>query len=244
MSKRTVQAVVVTVLAAALAAPSLPSSAANMPSHAVLPGSGHEVTVPQVERALQDLGYANIGRIQKDGRIFETTATWRDERLDLRINGGSGQITDASALTASPSVPSPVRLALGGHQTTIHEMRDALSRLGYANVRNVSHDGTIFTARAEWNGRDMDLRIDSDVGQVLQAGRARLPASDLGSPITLVGGAHQVTTHQVVQALGRVGYRDVRDVRKDGQILSARADWKGRDLSIRIDARSGRVTEL
>lgn len=231
------------VLAASLSFGSSLALAADLPSPVVLSGDAHEVTVHQVASGLRALGYADIAPINQDGRIFTTTAVWQGMTHNLRINGEFGTVTDASADTrasADRDLPGPVLFASSGHKTNVNQARAGLAALGY-NVRSISQDGTIFDARADLDGRTLDLRIDADTGQVTMIGAT--PAnSDAMPSIRLAADAHEATRNEVARALADAGYQQIRNVTNDGRIFNADAAWQGREVALRIDARSGAVT--
>jgi hypothetical protein len=52
---------------------------------------GH-VTTAVLKSRLQDLGYANIGAIEKSGAIIHLHADWQGKPLKLRIDSRDGDI--------------------------------------------------------------------------------------------------------------------------------------------------------
>ncbi len=230
------------VLAASISLGSTVALAADLPSPVALVGDPHEVTVNQVASGLRALGYTDVAPIDQDGRIFSTTAVWQGETHNLRINAEFGTVTDADAVTAvDGDLPGPVLFVSAPHETNVNEARSGLEALGYG-VRQISQDGTVFTARADLAGETFDLRIEAATGQVTMIGTPPADVRDLPS-IRLASDAHETNRNEVATALAAAGYDKVRNVTNDGRIFNANAAWRGQDMTLRIDARSGIVTQ-
>ena len=148
---------------------------------------------------------------------------------------------DADAMAAvERDLPGPVRFVSAPHETNVNEARTGLENLGY-DVRTISQDGTIFMARADFGGETLDLRIDASGGRVTMVGAAPTDTGGLPS-IRLASAAHETDRNEIATALAAAGYDKVRDISNDGRIFSANAAWQGKDMALRIDARSGIVT--
>ncbi len=67
--------------------PDTPSGKGSKPPQVViLPGSGVHIDPDQMKTYLENLGYKNVGNIEKDGAIFHADATWDGRDLRLRID--------------------------------------------------------------------------------------------------------------------------------------------------------------
>ena len=229
------------VLVASLALSASIAHAASLPSPVVLAGDAHDVTIQQVTSALRNLGYSDVQTVSKDGRIYEANAVWQGETLRLRVDAGSGRVTDASAVREVSDLPSAISLAMDSHDATIRDVRQALAGIGYDNVRDVTRDGQIFFARADFEGTSFDLRVATDTGRISVPGRDETQASEIPSPVILGLAPHKVSSSQIRRALADLGYTNIRNTEQDGRIFRTDAVWEGRRMSLRVDTRSGSV---
>ncbi len=77
--------------AAVIVAPAA-SFAAPVPTTINLVDDGHNMTVYQVRQQLRASGFTNLGTIVRDGRIFELSALWEGESVNLKVNAGTRTI--------------------------------------------------------------------------------------------------------------------------------------------------------
>jgi paraquat-inducible protein B len=64
-------------------------------------------------------------------------------------------------------------------------------------------------------------------------------AADLPAAIS-VSGEH-LSTSALTEALAKVGFTNISDIRRSGSIAHVTADWQGESVALRIDSRTGRV---
>lgn len=235
-------ATVMLALAAFVAAGLSTSYADELPSPVVLAGDDHQVTTQQVTNALLALGYTDLGAVERDGRIFNTTANWRGETHQLRIDARSGSVTDATAMAPRPALPSPITIAVDADEATVTDIADALAQIGYEKVRDVERDGQVYHARADFQGASYDLRVTAENGRVAVADQDQ--ASDGGVPtaILIASDANDASATTITRALATAGFSDIRSVQKDGRVFDAVATWQGSELNLRVDARNGTVS--
>lgn len=137
----------------------------DLPGPVRFASAAHETDVNEARTGLENLGY-DVRTISQDGTIFTARADFGGETLDLRVEAGTGQVTMIGAGPADAGGLPSIRLATAAHETTRNQISVALSSAGYEKVRNVSNDGRIYSANAEWQGTDMALRIDARSGLV------------------------------------------------------------------------------
>lgn len=104
-------------------------------------------------------------------------------------------------------------------------MRTALRARGYSDLGDVERDGDTFkVGSAKRYGEDVsDLRVNARTGQVRDESR--------------------LSEDQAKTLLRDRGYSDVSDVNRDGDAIRAKAKQGDREVNLRIDARSGVVTQ-
>lgn len=105
------------------------------------------------------------------------------------------------------------------------QIRSALQARGYSEIDGLQRDGDTFKVKeAKRYGKEVEnLRIDASTGQVRDESR-------LGED-------------QARNLLRDRGYSDVSDVKRDGDTISAKAKQNDREVRLRVDARTGTVTQ-
>ena len=104
-------------------------------------------------------------------------------------------------------------------------MRTTLRARGYSDLSDVERDGDTFkVGSAKRYGEEVsDLRVNARTGQVRDESR--------------------LSEDQAKTLLRDRGYSDVSDVDRDGDTIRAKAKQGDREVNLRIDARSGVVTQ-
>ena len=104
-------------------------------------------------------------------------------------------------------------------------MRTTLRARGYSDLSDVERDGDTFkVGSAKRYGEEVsDLRVNARTGQVRDESR--------------------LSEDQAKTLLRDRGYSDVSDVNRDGDTIRAKAKQGDREVNLRIDARSGIVTQ-
>jgi hypothetical protein len=105
------------------------------------------------------------------------------------------------------------------------QVRAALRARGYSDIQGFERDGDNFKiGEAKRYGEEVkDLRVDARTGQVRDEGR--------------------LSEDQAKNLLRDRGYSDVSDVNRDGDTIRAKAKQGDREMTLRIDARTGTVTQ-
>lgn len=130
----------------------------------------------------------------------------------------------ASAITASglasAAQPAPAEF-------TREQVAGGMAQRGYTNIRHIQREGELWTMTATGrDGRDVRLKVDARSGQVY------------GAP-----GAATTTAGQVTGKLLAAGYGKVQTLAflDDGQWHAVVSDKAGKQSSLKIDDRSGRI---
>lgn len=105
------------------------------------------------------------------------------------------------------------------------QIRTTMRARGYTDIEGLERDGDTFrVSEAKRYGEDVeDLRVDATTGMVRDEGR--------------------LNEDQAKKLLRDRGYSDVDDVERDGDTITAKAKRNDSEVRIRIDARTGTVTQ-
>ncbi len=105
------------------------------------------------------------------------------------------------------------------------QIRTTMRAHGYTDIEDLKRDGDTFkVGEAKRYGEDVeDLRVDASTGMVRDEKR--------------------LSEDQAKMLLRDRGYSDVDDVERDGDTITAKAKRNGNEVQVRIDARSGTVTQ-
>jgi hypothetical protein len=105
----------------------------------------------QIRTTLRARGYSDLSGIERDGDTFRVGEARRygEKVEDLRVDAATGKVRDESRLTED-------------------QARNLLRDRGYADIQDVSRDGSTITARAKRGDNEVRLRIDANTGVVSQ----------------------------------------------------------------------------
>lgn len=67
--------------------------AEDFPSRVVLARPANKGSIQEMRRALEALGFSQIGNVEKDGRIYTLSANWQGAPVGLRVDADSSRIT-------------------------------------------------------------------------------------------------------------------------------------------------------
>jgi hypothetical protein len=109
-----------------------------------------EMSQDQIRSVLQARGYSDISGIERDGEHFKISEAKRFGRdvEDLRVNARTGQVEDEPRLNED-------------------QARKLLEERGYSEVSDVERDGDHITAKAKRDGREVNLRINTETAVVM-----------------------------------------------------------------------------
>lgn len=157
---------------------------------------------------------------------------------------GGAMATSADTLKARTAgmpktVPGVTQQVDQTAATSAEAMRDKLMELGFTNVDKVEQSGDIYTTKAQWQGRWVELRIDHDHGGITY--------ENIGNPVIHVDKQADApvgsSEAELRDELQRVGYSDVSNIEADGNVITAEASRYGQRVNLRIDAETGEVVE-
>lgn len=105
------------------------------------------------------------------------------------------------------------------------QMKNALRGRGYSDLQRVEREGDEFKVgeARRFGERVENLRVNARTGEVRDEAR--------------------LNEEQVKTMLRDRGFSEVRDVSRDGDTIRAKAKRNDREVNLRIDARSGAVTQ-
>ena len=139
--------------------------------------------------------------------------------------------TAALAATMPDSIyPFPANAGTG-------DVKQALNKRGFTDVRSVEKSGDIYTANAEWDGKRVLLRIDGKTGAV---------TTHEESTGMSVGQINEGTTvSDIRDRLHGLGYTLVGEIDKQGGVYETMAYNKmGQQVRLKIDQANGGVTVM
>jgi len=104
-------------------------------------------------------------------------------------------------------------------------IRSMLRSRGYSDISGLNRDGDQFrVSEAKRYGEEVkNIRVDARTGQIQNQ--------------------QNLSERQVKELLKERGYSDVSDVRKDGNAFTAKAKQGDRNMTLRVDAQQGTVTQ-
>ena len=130
---------------------------------------------------------------------------------------------------------APTQLEATIADRSASEITAELKKLGYTHVDDVRMNGDIYTAWAHWNGDPVALRIDDGTGRI------QFTSS---SDTETIPSLSDWSEREMVSALEGLGYTNVHDMMKAGDIYRATAEREGMTYQLRVNAETGVVTNL
>ncbi|WP_230533031.1 hypothetical protein [Microvirga roseola] len=101
----------------------------------------------QVRSYLRQRGFTNISDLSRNGNIYNGTANWFGEQVNLRIDGRNGYVIEPSHMTRG-------------------QLRNMLSNNGFSNIRSVELRDTSYRVQASRDGTPVNLWIDARTGEI------------------------------------------------------------------------------
>ena len=146
-------------------------------------------------------------------------------------------LTTAAMFAATAAIAHtpdrPTQLSIYASTANEAEITQNLQSLGYTDLQNVRLSGDVYTADAMWNGTPVRIRINAEIGRI---------SNTLSPDLEVVSATGDVSKDEMKAALEDIGYRNVRDMIKAGQVFRTTAERGGREYKLRIDASTGEVT--
>ena len=148
-------------------------------------------------------------------------------------------LTTAAMFAATAAIAHtpdrPTQLSIYASTANEAEITQNLQSLGYTDLQNVRLSGDVYTADAMWNGTPVRIRINAEIGRI---------SNTLSPDLEVVSATGDVSKDEMKAALEDIGYRNVRDMIKAGQVFRTTAERGGREYKLRIDASTGEVTTI
>ena len=137
-----------------------------------------------------------------------------------------GQPGSASGgVQAQTGMATPGGQQAGSARMSEDQVRGVLQARGYSDISGLERDGEAFKVKEakRYGEKVEDLRINAATGQVRDEKR--------------------LSEDQAKKLLRDQGYSDVSDVKRDGDTIGAKAKRGDREMRLRVDARTGTVTQ-
>lgn len=164
-------------------------------------------------------GGAQSGSAQRPGATSGMGQTGSAQNQGAAAGGQSTQGTTMGQSGGNASQ--------AGQASRVNEeqVRSALRARGYSDIKGLERDGNNFKiSEAKRYGEEVkNLRVDASTGQVRDESR--------------------LSEDQAKNLLRDRGYSDVSDVKRDGDTIRAKAKQNDHQMQLRIDARTGTVTQ-
>jgi len=129
----------------------------------------------------------------------------------------------------------PEMLPGNSNNASAAEITTKLQALGYDRVQDVRLSGDVYTASAFWGDEAISIRIDRELGEI----------DNRQSPdMQTVHVTDNMSPEEFASSLEAIGFTNVRDVTKSGNVFRATADKDGESHDLQVDAEKGVVNRL
>ena len=182
-----------------------------------------DATPQEAQRALQSVGFDQISALRQSGNIVRANAVYQGQPVRILLDTRNGRISDQAGPLAINVTPKSSDAAI----------RSELGGLGYTGLGEVTRRGNIYSVPAQSAGQPVLLRVNALNGRV---SGATVPRREF------IAARDDMDTSYVAQQLRAIGYTQVGDVSRSGNIYRAAASKDGAPVSLRIDGNTGAVT--
>ncbi|MEQ9643588.1 MAG: PepSY domain-containing protein [Alphaproteobacteria bacterium] len=155
------------------------------------------------------------------------------KNLNLRTLGLSTAIVLATSAFAAHAATMPTTIDPVPGNANAAEVSTSLNQMGFTEVQNVAHSGDVYSTKAKWDGKWVDLTIDAKTGAIMQH-------NEMDNVIALPASA---TDQQIRDELTRLGYSGIAAVERSGNVITTKAFKGGEQHALTIDTKTGAVTE-
>ncbi|MBP0443318.1 hypothetical protein J8J14_00880 [Roseomonas sp. SSH11] len=182
-------------------------------------GSAHSGMGQQANTSGQG-GTAQGGMNQQNGTAGRSQAQTGQHGSTASTMGQQGHAASTAAQGAGTQANQGQQAGRMGEG----QVRSALNARGYSDISGLKREGDTFrVSSAKRYGEEVkDLRVDARTGQVRDEQR--------------------LNEDQARNLIRANGYENVRDVRRDGDTIRAKAKQGDREVDLRVDARNATVT--
>lgn len=182
-----------------------------------------DATPQEARIALQSVGFDQISALRQSGNIVRANAVYQGQPVQLVLDTRNGRIIDQAGPLAISVTPNSSDAAI----------RSELSRLGYTGAGEVSRRGNNYVVPAQQAGQPVLLRVNALNGRVSSSATPRRE---------YIAARNDMDGAYVAQQLRAIGYSQVGEVSRSGNIYRAAASKDGAPVTVRIDGNTGAVT--
>lgn len=138
----------------------------------------------------------------------------------------------AASTAAAAASERPMVLPVAAQDRNEADITKQLQELGYTQLSDVRMSGDVYTATAFWEGEPLSIRIDDQVGRIV----------DTESKADTIAVDNDATPAEVKSALEAAGFTNVHDMMSAGSIHRAKAMRDGESYRLRVETETGVVT--
>lgn len=192
--------------------------------NAPTPIPGAPLDEAAIRSGLAELGYEQLGTLEGSAPHYMITATYQGRYMPLSVDSETGEVSPI-ALPDKQTIATTTT-------TTITTLTDTLTDLGYSRVEVVEETDERVTTRAWRYGEPVTVTIDRTTGRVTNLDQD-------ATQYVMVG--PDASAADVRMGLEDLGYLDVAEMRREGDVYRGTGSWLGEPVDLWVDARTGEV---
>jgi hypothetical protein len=198
---------------------------------------GDTVHPEDVQEKLQALGFTDIGPVDEEGQVFTADAEWEGRPITVRVDADTGWIRNN--WNEDPlGKPRYVRFTTPA-DVTAEDVAEKLTQIGFTNVTAEHDEGDVYHVNATWQNHPYDMTLNVDTGTLwdTDAVMAQTTPPDFMN----VPYPKAATPDEIRRKLAALGYSNIGDVEKKGQVFETTAAWQGDNMELTVDADTGLI---
>ena len=192
--------------------------------HAPTPIPGAPLDEAAIRSGLAELGYEQLGALEGSAPYYMITATYDGRYMPLSVDSETGEVSPI-ALPDKQTIETTTT-------TTVTTLTDTLTDLGYSRVEVVEETDEQVTTKAWRYGEPVTVTVDRTTGQVTNLDQD-------ATQYVMVGA--DASAADVRMGLEDLGYLDVAEMRREGDVYRGTGSWLGEPVDLWVDARTGEV---
>lgn len=153
----------------------------------------------------------------------------------LRITMLAAATALSTSLAFAAMSDRPEMLPGNMSNASAEQITSQLQALGYKQVQDVRLSGDVYTASAFWGDEAVSIHIDRELGEI---------NNRLSPDVQTIHVRDNMTPAQFASSLEAIGYTNVHNVERSGNVFRATADMHGQTHDLRVDAEKGVVNRL
>lgn len=178
-----------------------------------------------VRERLQELGFTQVEIVEHSGHITNVNAMWEGKPVMLSVDDRDGGIDTWGGAEAISTVGD----------MSDNYVRRQLEALGYTQVQEINRSGNVIETSAVHNGKSVKLSIDADNGGITR---------DHADDTAIITTRQPMDLAYLERQLATIGYSDVRNVERSGNVYELEARKDGQWKELRIDGDDGGVSVM